>query len=89
MTSRRYAERIRARIKRREKELAELEEFLDMMLSSDVNSYTVGSRNLSRYKNPTEVLDAMKRLEDEIDLLESELVNGARNKAFAIVPRDW
>lgn len=58
------------------------------LLSGQVQSYTIGSRNLTR-------LD-LEKLKNEIDALEKEIdeltatLNGKpRRRAMGIVPRDW
>ena len=57
------------------------------MLSGGVQSYGIGSRNLSRYN--TAIRAAIKELEDDIAALEA-LLNGQRpRKAVGVVPRDW
>lgn len=78
-------------IKRRDKCEAELEKLhalMDMMTESDVQNYTIGSRNLSRYKNIGEVQSAIETLERRIDEIDAELA-GHRRKAVAVVIRDW
>lgn len=79
--------RLVERRERYEGELEKLHELLDMMTSSDVQSYTIGSRNLSRYKSVGEVLAAIERIERLIDEIEAELA-GHRRKAVAVVIRD-
>lgn len=58
------------------------------LLSGQVQSYTIGSRNLTR-------LD-LEKLKNEIDGLEKEIdslaaaINGkGRRKAVGVIPRDW
>ncbi len=61
-----------------------------LMLSADgVQSYGVGSRNLSRYNTDlAQIRAAIEELEDEIEELENAL-NGKRpRKAYGVVPRD-
>lgn len=77
-------------IKRRDKceeQLEKLNDLLDMMTSSDVQSYTIGSRNLSRYKSVGEVLAAIEQTEKRIDEIDAALA-GHRRKAVAVVIRD-
>lgn len=60
------------------------------MLSGGVQSYGIGSRNLSRYNTDLAAIRAaIKELEKEIADLEGE-INGRRpRKAVGVVPRDW
>lgn len=60
------------------------------MLSGGVQSYGIGSRNLSRYNTDLAAIRAaIKELEDDIAALEA-LLNGKRpRKAVGVVPRDW
>lgn len=57
------------------------------LLSGQVQSYAIGSRNLTR-------LD-LEKLKNEIDALEKEIdeltaaLSGKRRRALGIVPRDW
>ena len=60
------------------------------MLTGGVQSYGIGSRNLSRYNTDlAAVRAAIKELEEELDaLLDAE--DGIRpRKAVGVVPRDW
>lgn len=60
------------------------------MLTGGVQSYGVGSRNLTRYNTDLSAIRAaIKELEDEIEKLEG-LLNGRKpRKAVGVVPRDW
>lgn len=60
------------------------------MLSGGVQSYGIGSRNLSRYNTDLAAIRAaIKELEKEIADLKGE-INGRRpRKAVGVVPRDW
>ena len=59
------------------------------LLSGQVKSYTIGSRNLTRFDLP-QIEDSIAKLEKEIDELEAMLLNGGkRRKAVGVVPRDW
>ena len=60
------------------------------MLDGGVQSYGIGSRNLSRYNTDLAAIRAaIKELEDDIAALEA-LLNGQRpRKAVGVVPRDW
>lgn len=58
------------------------------LLSGQVQSYSIGSRNLTRLD-----LGALKKeideLEKEIDQLTAKLAGKAQRKAMGVVPRDW
>ncbi len=60
------------------------------MLSGGVQSYGIGSRNLSRYNTDLAAIRAaIKELEDEIAALEGLLSDQKPRKAVGVVPRDW
>ena len=58
------------------------------LLTGQVQSYAIGSRNLTRL-NLSELKETISTLEKEIDELEAVLRGGGRRKAVGIVPRDW
>lgn len=58
------------------------------LLSGQVKSYAIGSRNLTRLDLP-QLEDSIAKLEKEIDGLEGQLENGGRKRrAVGVVPRD-
>ena len=58
------------------------------LLSGQVQSYTIGSRNLTRLD--LEKLKAeIDGLEKEIDELTAKMSGGYRRRAVGVVPRDW
>lgn len=60
------------------------------ILKGGVQSYGIGSRNITRYSvDLTSMRKAIKELEDEIADLEALLNGGKPRKAVGIVPRDW
>ena len=60
------------------------------MLTGGVQSYGVGSRNLTRYQTDlANVRAAIKELEAEIAILEGRLAGRSARKAVGVVPRDW
>lgn len=81
-------ERLIARRERYEQKLENLNALLDMMTETDVQSYSIGSRNLSRYKSIGEVESAIETIEKRIDEIDAEL-DGHRRKAVSVVIRDW
>lgn len=58
------------------------------LLSGQVQSYAIGSRNLTRLNLP-DLEETIAKLEKEIDTLEEVLRGGKRRKAVGVVPRDW
>lgn len=63
---------------------------LDMLSPDGVQSYGVGSRNLSRYTTAlNDVRSAIKELERDIAQLDRQLGGGSPRKAVSAVPRDW
>lgn len=60
------------------------------MLSGGVQSYSIGSRNLTRYNTDLSAIrDTIKQLKQEIAELEAELAGGKPRRAVGVVPRDW
>ena len=60
------------------------------MLKGGVQSYGIGSRNLTRYQTDlSNVRAAIKELEAEIAILEGQLSGSSVRKAVGVVPRDW
>lgn len=72
---------------------ARLAAYLDReteMLTGGVQSYGIGSRNLTRYQTDlSNVRAAIKELEQEIVALENQLNGRSVRKAVGVVPRDW
>lgn len=58
------------------------------LLDGGVASYTIGSRNLTRFDLP-KLEESIAKLEGEIEELEAQLNGGGRRKAFGVVPRDF
>lgn len=81
-------ETIQKRLDMRKKALEATEAAYIALLSGQVQSYAIGSRNLTRL-NLSELKETISTLEKEIDELEAVLRGGARRKAVGIVPRDW
>lgn len=60
------------------------------MLSGGVQSYGIGSRNLTRYNTDLAAIrDTIRELKQEIAELEAELAGGKPRRAVGVVPRDW
>ena len=60
------------------------------MLTGGVQSYGIGSRNLTRYQTDlANIRAAIKELEKEIDQLEKQLSGRSIRRAIGVVPRDW
>ena len=74
-------------VRRRLKIYLEREE---AMLTGGVQSYTIGSRNLSRYQislaDIREMIDKLRKRERE---LEDELAGIPTRRAVGVTPRDW
>ena len=72
---------------------ARLSAYLDReaeMLTGGVQSYGIGSRNLTRYQTDlSNIRAAIKELEKEIELLEAQLTGRSSRRALGVVPRDW
>lgn len=85
-----YKESIKQKI---ETKKARLSAYLDReteMLTGGVQSYGIGSRNLTRYQTDlSNIRSAIKELEKEIEELEGQLSGRSRRKAVGVVPRDW
>lgn len=58
------------------------------LLSGQVQSYAIGSRNLTRL-DLEKLKKEIDQLEKEIDELTAKLNGGARRRALGVVPRDW
>ena len=81
-------ETIQKRLDMRKSALEATEAAYIALLTGQVQSYAIGSRNLTRL-NLTELKETISTLEKEIDELEAVLRGGGRRKAVGIIPRDW
>ena len=61
----------------------------EMLGADGVQSYTIGSRTVSRYQYSSNIKEQIGKLEDERDELENLLNGISPRKAMAAVPRDW
>lgn len=60
------------------------------MLRGGVQSYGIGSRNLTRYNvDLSTIREAIKELEAEITALEAQAAGKKPRKAVGVIPRDW
>lgn len=57
----------------------------DALANSGVQSYSIGSRSLTRL-DLAKLMEEIRKTEQEIDELENELAGGARRKAVGVVP---
>lgn len=79
---------IKERLEFRRTSLKVAREAYVALLSGQVQSYAIGSRNLTRLD--LEKLKAeIDALEKEIDELTAQLNGGYRRRAVGVVPRDW
>ena len=81
-------ETIRLRLETKKKALEAANEAYIALLSGQVQSYAIGSRNLTRLNLP-DLEETIAKLEKEIDTLEEQLRGGGKRKAVGVVPRDW
>lgn len=89
-TRRRREERLNEKIEKARARLELYERREAEILSGGVQSYGIGSRNLSRYQaDLAEVRRAIDELTEEIDGLEAQLAGDAVRAAFAVVPMDF
>lgn len=85
MTSR---EELRARLDFRKKALEAARAAYVALLEGQAQSYSIGSRNLTKFDLP-KLKEEITSLEKEVDGLSAMLNGGKRRKAAGIVPRDW
>lgn len=78
---------IKKRLALKEELLAQAYEAYAALLSGGVQSYTIGSRNLTRLNLP-DLEETIAKLENEISELESLLDGGSRRRAVRVLPRD-
>lgn len=57
------------------------------LLKGGVQSYAIGSRNLTKFDLP-KLESTIEKLEDEIEILEGQIAGRKPRKAFGVVPRD-
>ena len=66
-----------------------LREAYKALITGQVQSYTIGSRSLTRLNLP-DLKNEIREIETEIDSLEEQLRSGGKTrKAVGVVPRDF
>lgn len=78
---------LRARITFRKAALTDLRKAYLALVDGQVQSYTIGSRNLTRF-DLTKLKDEITAMEKELDALEALANGGNRRKAVGVIPRD-
>ncbi len=86
----RTREQIKRKLDKVNERLALYYEKENAMLSDmGVQSYTIGSRSVSRYQYSQDIKNQIEQLENQRDELENLLAGIRPRKAFGVVPRDW
>ena len=78
---------LNARLEFRRAALTELRTAYLALVNGQVASYTIGSRNLTRF-DLTKLKDEIKEAEKELDALTAMVAGGNRRKAVGVIPRD-
>lgn len=81
-------EDIKQRLDFRKSALTAAQNAYTALLSGQVQSYTIGSRNLTRL-DLEKLKNEIDTLEKEIDELTAMLSGKSRRRALGVVPRDW
>lgn len=81
-------EEIKIRIEFHRSALEKLRAAYLALIDGGVQSYTIGSRSLTRF-DLDKIAAEITAHENEIDGLEAVLAGGKRRKAFGVVPRDF
>ena len=81
------ATELRSRLDFRRAALTSAREAYLALLNGQAQSYTIGSRSMTRLDLP-ELEKTIRGLEKEVDELESQLSGGGRRKAVGILIRD-
>ena len=79
---------LKARLEFRKEALSEARTAYLALLSGQVQSYAIGSRNLTKL-NLGELKETIFSLEKEVDSLEAALNGGSKRKALGVIPMDW
>ena len=78
---------LNARLEFRRAALTELRTAYLALVNGQVASYTIGSRNLTRF-DLTKLKDEIMDMEKELDALAALESGGSRRKAVGVIPRD-
>lgn len=81
-------ETLKKRLKRREAFLEKAYDAYEKLLSGEVKSYAIGSRNLTKFDLP-DLENTIAKWEREIDELEAQLGGYGKRKSVGVIPRDW
>lgn len=79
---------LKERLEFRQAALKEARNAYLALLTGQVQSYAIGSRNLTKF-DLTELAETVRKLEKEVDELKSVLNGGGKRKAVGVVLRDW
>lgn len=79
---------LQARLEFRREALDEARTAYLALLNGQVQSYAIGSRNLTRL-DLGELKQTILGLEKEVDSLAAVLCGGKRRKAVGVIPMDW
>lgn len=60
-----------------------------LLTESGVQSYTIGSRSVTRYQYSSNIKQQIEDLETQRDELENMLNGSKRRRAVGVIPRDW
>lgn len=83
-------ERLQAEIDEKKARLALYIKREEVMLTGGVQSYGIGSRNLSRYNTDlSQIRAAIKELQNDIAELEAQIEGGSARKRVGLVYREW
>ena len=78
---------LNARLEFRRAALTELRTAYLALVNGQVASYTIGSRNLTRF-DLTKLKAEIKGMEKDCDSLEAQIAGEGRRKAVGVIPRD-
>ena len=79
---------LKARLEFRKEALKEARAAYIALLSGQVQSYAIGSRNLTKL-DLGELSETISSLEKEVDSIEAALKGGSKRKALGVIPMDW
>lgn len=79
---------IEKRLTMRKSFLEKAYEAYEKLLSGEVQSYTIGSRSLTKFDLET-LQDTIAKWEKEVDELEAQLAGYKKRKSVGVIPRDW